>query len=84
MEDITVIGAGAAGLTFVEKIREENNECKITLIDKDKYYLPKAEVISSPGDISRRIEIKSWAENKNVEFINDFVDRINPRPEDFF
>lgn len=77
MKNITVIGAGTAGLTFIERIREKGWDCQITLIDKNDYYFPKKDLISRPGDISGRIELKPWAEDKQIEFINDFVERVS-------
>lgn len=84
MEHITVIGAGLAGLTFIEKLTVSNPALKITLIDKNKHHFPKAEVIESPGDISKRIDLEEWAVNLGVEFIQAEVERINPNRRRIF
>ena len=79
MENITILGAGVSGLALIEEIRAKNIPCNIVLIDKDAYSFPKREIIHSPGDISKRIEISEWAKQKEVEFIPAWVERINPR-----
>jgi len=79
MENITILGAGVSGLALIEEIRARNIPCNITLIDKNTYFFPKKEIINSPGDISKRIEIGEWAKTRKVEFIPAHVERINPR-----
>ncbi|MCF7908840.1 MAG: NAD(P)/FAD-dependent oxidoreductase [Candidatus Omnitrophica bacterium] len=84
MENITVIGAGLSGLAFTEKLRAGNPTLKITLIDKNKYYFSRLEVITHPGDISRRIDLAEWANKLNIEFIQAQVERINPNRKRIF
>ncbi len=84
MENITVIGAGLAGLTFIERLRQNNPALKITLIDKNKHHFSRSEVIESPGDISKRIDLEEWAVNLGVEFIQAEVERINPNRKRIF
>jgi len=84
MENITVIGAGLAGLTFIEKLRERYPTLKITLIDKNKYHFSKLEAITHPGDISRRIDLAELAKKLNIEFIQVQVERINPNRKRIF
>ena len=79
MDDITIIGAGVAGRTLIEKIRERNNDCRIVFIDKKAYSFQKFDLISHPVDIARRTELKEWAERFNCEFLEATVDRINLR-----
>ena len=77
MEKITILGAGVSGLSLVEKIREKDADCKIRLIDKNNYYFAKEEIISHPENFRKRIKLTEWAEDNNVEFINNSVNRIN-------
>lgn len=84
MENITVIGAGLAGLAFTEKLRAGNPTLKITLIDKSKYHFSKIEVVTHPGDISRRIDLEEWAKKLNIKFIQAQVERINPNRKRIF
>ena len=79
MESITILGAGIASQFLIKKLRQDNETCKITLIDKNDYYFPKEDLISRPGNISRRIDLGQWAQSLDVEFINDKVERINPQ-----
>ena len=79
MENITILGAGVSGLTLIEEIRAKNTPCNIALIDKNSYSYPKSELISSPGDISKKIDLDEWTKERGVEFIPAFVERINPR-----
>jgi len=79
MRNITVIGAGIGGFTLIEKIRAKNVGVKITLIDKNTHHFCKQELILSPGELGKRVDLEEWAKEKNVEFINDTVERINLR-----
>jgi len=79
MENITILGAGVSGLALIEEIRAKNIPCNIVLIDKDDYSFPRREVIYSPGEISKRIEINEWTKTRKVDFIPAWVVRINPR-----
>lgn len=79
MENITILGAGSSGLALIEEIRAKNTPCNIVLIDKNSYSYPKSELISSPGDISKKIDLDEWTKERGVEFISAFVERINPR-----
>lgn len=79
MENITILGAGVSGLTLIEEIRAKNTPCNIALIDKNSYSYPKSELISSPGDISKKIDLDEWTKERGVELIPAFVERINPR-----
>jgi len=84
MKEITIIGAGLSGLALSESLREKAPSLKITHIDKDKYYIPHYEVIAHPGDVSRRLHLAEWAAGKNIEFVQDSLDRINPRRKKLF
>ncbi|MFH1503989.1 MAG: FAD-dependent oxidoreductase [Candidatus Omnitrophota bacterium] len=79
MKNITILGSGIAGLALVRKIRAENLECGITLIDKDLYYFCPKTIVSNPGDISGRKDILSLAKGLKAEFINAKVEKINPK-----
>jgi len=79
MENITILGAGVSGLTLIEEIRAKNTPCNIALIDKNSYSYPKRGLISSPSDISKKIDLDEWTKERGVEFIPAFVERINPR-----
>ncbi|MFH1519157.1 MAG: FAD-dependent oxidoreductase [Candidatus Omnitrophota bacterium] len=84
MENITILGAGVAGLALIEKIRARNITCNITLINKDSYSFPRRAIISSPADISQRIDLNQWAEARKVDFFLAQVERINPRRRRLF
>jgi len=79
MKDITIVGAGVAGFILIEKIREKDNQCKITLIDKNTDYFCKKELIAHPAELGKRVELRGWANERGVEFINDTLERINIR-----
>jgi len=79
MENITILGAGVSGIELARKIREKGSNCEITLIDSNTCYLPRKELIASPGDISKRQDIASIAKSLKAVFINGLVERINPR-----
>jgi NAD(P)H-nitrite reductase large subunit len=79
MKHITVIGAGESGLAFIDRIRENNSKCAITLLDKNTHHFSKATLMANPMDITQRVELNEWTKSREVEFINDTVERINPR-----
>jgi len=79
MESITILGAGVSGIELARKIREKGSNCEITLIDSKDYYLPKKELIASPGNISKREDIASLAKELKAAFVNGLAERINPQ-----
>ncbi|MBU1113011.1 MAG: NAD(P)/FAD-dependent oxidoreductase [Candidatus Omnitrophica bacterium] len=84
MESVTIIGAGISGLALSDSLRQKAASLKITLIDKNRYHLPYRDIVASPGDISRRLDIPEWAASKGIEFIQDSLDRINPKRKKIF
>ena len=62
MKEITIIGAGVSGLALSEDLRKKDSSLKITLIDKEEYYIPRRGIIASPGDISQRIDFIDWSD----------------------
>lgn len=84
MENISILGAGVSGLALVESIRAKNTSCKITLIDKDTIFLPRKNTIYSPGNLSGKIDISEWSEERGVEFISGRIDKVNPKRQKIF
>jgi len=76
MSEITVVGAGAAGLEFIKKVRELNNDIKITLIDKNTHSFDKEKFIHCL-DLKNNINLIDFAEKVNAAIIQDSLDRIN-------
>jgi NAD(P)H-nitrite reductase large subunit len=74
--EITVVGAGIAGLEFVKKIRELNNDIKITLIDKNTHTFDRNKFIHCL-DLKNNINLIDFAAKLNVVLIQDSLDRIN-------
>jgi len=77
MNDLTVLGAGNAARDLINKIRQQDKDCNIALIDKENYYFSRDDAITYPGDIKRKIDLGEWADSVGIEFINDKVERIN-------
>lgn len=77
MNDIFVLGAGTAGISFIKRIRDKNYTNRLTLIDKMPQYFNKSELISHL-DFRNRVDLKQWAQENNIEFIQDTVERVNP------
>ena len=80
---ITVLGAGEAGITFIKKIREKNPDIKLTLIDKNAHYFDKSKFIRSM-DLKAYVGLKDFAQEHNVTFIQDTVERINPKQKKIY
>lgn len=83
MLNLTIIGAGEAGINLIKFLREKNKEVKITLIDKNDYYFDKAEFISKLS-FERKILISDFAKKMDVEFIKDKVVKINPQTKKIY
>lgn len=77
MKDITIIGAGVAGKAFAEEIRRRNSHIAITIIDKNNVSIARRDAINRPADLSTGIELKRWAQEKRMEFVNAQVEHIN-------
>ena len=80
---ITVLGAGEAGISFIRKLREKNPGIKLTLIDKNTHYFDKAKFINSM-DLKAYIDLKDFANENNLTFIQDTVERINPKQKKIY
>lgn len=76
MKDITVVGAGIAGLRFIEKIREKDPSVKITLIDRNPYSFSGKRFLES-FSYKGIINLEEWSQSNNVEFVCDCIDRIS-------
>ncbi|MFA6281159.1 MAG: FAD-dependent oxidoreductase [Candidatus Omnitrophota bacterium] len=76
LPEITVVGAGAAGLEFIKKARELNNDIKITLIDRNTHAFDKENFIRCL-DFKNNINLTDFAAKLNVRLIRDSLNRIN-------
>lgn len=76
MKHITIIGAGVAGFTFANFLREENKDIAITVIDQNPRYVDKKELITHL-DFKAYVDLKEWAHNSGITFIQDKVERFN-------
>ena len=79
MQSITVIGAGVSGLNLVNKVRSKNKDINITLIDKNLFSFCKRKAVLKPEDFKDKIDLLSWAKERNIEFINDTVERVSAK-----
>ncbi|MDD5070724.1 MAG: NAD(P)/FAD-dependent oxidoreductase [Candidatus Omnitrophica bacterium] len=77
-KDVTVIGAGNAGISFVRRLREKDSSAKIVLIDKNSFYYDKHAFINSL-QIKEKMDLDSWCLQNNVTFINGTVDKVSVR-----
>ncbi|MFH1318238.1 MAG: NAD(P)/FAD-dependent oxidoreductase, partial [Candidatus Omnitrophota bacterium] len=78
MREICVLGAGVAGLSFIKKVRSQGAQYKIRLIDNKRYSYNKREFISNLS-VNDYFDLKRWAQDNDVEFIHDSVERVNPK-----
>jgi NADH dehydrogenase FAD-containing subunit len=77
LKEITVIGAGISGLSFIKALREKNKAIKITLIEKNKCSFDKNKFIRLL-DTKDYINLQEFAAGQKVEFIQETVVKINP------
>jgi len=75
MQEITIVGAGLAGVNLAEKIREENNQIKITLLDKRSYHFVKKYITQL--NLNNWFFLEKWAKEKRIDFIKGKVERIS-------
>jgi len=80
---ITVLGAGESGISFIRKLREKNPGIKLTLLDKNTHYFDRAKFINSM-DLKAYIDLKDFAKENNITFIQDTVERINPKQKKIY
>ena len=72
MKNITIIGAGFAGLTAVKQLRKQDRHCKITLISPraELQYLPS--LIWVPSGLRKRediiVPLHNFFQRMNVDF----------------
>jgi NAD(P)H-nitrite reductase large subunit len=76
MKSITVLGAGAAGLAFIEAIRAKDADAKITLIDQNVFSFDRRDMVSL--FLKKRIDLVEWCSKNKVEFISGTAERVNP------
>ncbi|MEI8349780.1 MAG: FAD-dependent oxidoreductase [Candidatus Omnitrophota bacterium] len=76
MKNITIIGAGEAGFTFACLVREKNKDAVITVIDQKPRYIDKKKLITQL-DFKAYVDLKEWAQNLGITFIQDKVERLN-------
>lgn len=80
---ITVLGAGEAGFSFIKQARSINPDVRITLIDKNAYYLDKSKFFGSM-DFKAYMDLNDFSKENNVAFIQDTVERINPKQKKIY
>jgi thioredoxin reductase len=78
MKSITIIGGGAAGLSFIRKCRELKFDGKITLVDKNTYWYDRAKFYND-FNFKSRFDYAAVCKEHKAQFIQDIVDRINPK-----
>jgi NAD(P)H-nitrite reductase large subunit len=76
-KEITILGAGEAGLYLTRKLREADKNIKITLIDKTQYYFDKKKLISA-FNFKEYVDLAAFSNELNISFIRDKVEKINP------
>ncbi|MFH1772099.1 MAG: FAD/NAD(P)-binding oxidoreductase [Candidatus Omnitrophota bacterium] len=81
--DITVIGAGMAGLAVIEKIKAKEPASRITLIDKNQYYFNRFDCLNKITEFKWK-KISELAEYHRVNFTGAEVERINFKRKKIF
>ena len=76
MKDIFILGAGTAGISLVEKLKEKNCGCRIALADNNSHYFDKKSLIEN-FKFKNALDLKQWVESSGFEFIQDTVERVN-------
>jgi 3-phenylpropionate/trans-cinnamate dioxygenase ferredoxin reductase subunit len=77
VKSFTLVGLGQAGASFIKSAREKNKDIKITLIEKNKCSFEKSKLVISP-DTKEYITLADFAQNYNVDFIQENLMRVNP------
>jgi len=85
--NITVIGAGEAGIHFIKEIRSLGDDSKIVLIDKRDLYFERRNVFNCwmPKGECRIIHFNDeFCLEHSLEYIKAVVERINPSTKKIF
>jgi thioredoxin reductase len=75
--EITVIGAGLAGSSFLEALRKIDQSIKVTLIDKNEFYFPRDQLIKDPLGLKKIKKTSHWAADSGFNFICARVEKIS-------
>lgn len=79
-EGIFILGGGAAGRSFLEKVREEDERVKLTLIDQNERVFDNNMFfnIFSGGTKAGFISLSDFCRNRKADFINNKIERVSP------
>ena len=83
MRHITILGCGLSGTTFAKKVRELDADIKITLIDKNPYFINRWEFFDT-FDFKRQLDLAKFAAEINAEFICDTLERVNVKRQKIY
>lgn len=79
-EGIFILGAGAAGRSFLEKIREADERVKLTLIDQREKVFDNNLFFNMFSDRAKTgfINLPDFCRKNKADFINNRVERVSP------
>ena len=87
MANITIIGAGEAGIHFIKEVRSLKDNSKITLIDKRDFYFERRNILNcwirEDGCTITRFN-DEFCSKHSLEYIKAVVERINPNTKRIF
>lgn len=76
-KEITIIGAGESGLSFIKSLRGRDKDIKVILIDKGRYYFDRKNFIETLN-IKQYLDLDDFSKTNGIEFIQETVTKINP------
>jgi len=87
VKNITVIGAGEAGIHFIKKIRSADKNSRIVLIDKRDLYFQRSNIVNCwipNGQCAITRFDDEFCSAYSLEYIKAVVERINPNTKKIF
>lgn len=70
---------GAAGASFLNRLKASGRGIKIKIIDKKESYFPREQIAKNPSDLSLIKRIDELADSPGVEFICAKVEKVNEK-----
>jgi len=77
MNNLTIVGAGTAGISLAQDLRSRDAAIPITVIEKNSYWVSRKKYWDNLA-IKEKTYLPDWAKEKNITLVQDEVDRVNP------
>jgi thioredoxin reductase len=79
MKELTIIGAGKAGINLAKELRQLSKDLRIKLIDKNKYSFDKKDIfyLLIKRDTQKLVSLEDFSREWGLDFIKKEVEDLN-------